>query len=82
MTRVTVRNPSTQLAFFVHLRVNRNQHGPEILPVLWRDNYFELMPGEERELTASYEADALQGAAPYVAVDGWNIARASVAARM
>jgi len=80
VTRVTVRNPSTHLAFLVHLRVNRRPHGREILPVLWRDNYFELMPGEEREMTASYAGDALQGATPYVAVDGWNIARASVAA--
>jgi len=82
VTRVTVRNPSSQLAFFIHFRVNKNEHGSEILPVLWQDNYFELMPGEEREITARYSKDVLQGATPYVAVNGWNIAAASVAARM
>ncbi len=81
-TRVTVKNPTAHLAFFVHFRVNRNEHGPEILPVLWQDNYFELMPGEEREITASYSKEALEGATPYVSVNGWNIAADSVAAGM
>jgi exo-1,4-beta-D-glucosaminidase len=80
VTRVTVRNPSSHLAFFIHLRVNKNEHGAEILPVLWQGNYFELMPGEEREVTASYSKGALQGAKPYVAVNGWNVAPVSVAA--
>ncbi|HVB28265.1 MAG TPA: hypothetical protein VNG91_00505, partial [Terriglobia bacterium] len=80
VTRVTVRNPSSHLAFFIHLRVDKNEHGDEVLPVLWQDNYFELMPGEERAVAASYSKDALQGARPYVAIDGWNIAAGSVAA--
>jgi len=80
MIRVTVKNPSSHLAFFIHLRVNRGEHGKEILPVLWQDNYFELMPGEEREIEASYSKGELQGARPYVGVDGWNITAGSVAA--
>jgi exo-1,4-beta-D-glucosaminidase len=82
VTRVTVKNPSSHLAFFIHLRVDRGERGGEILPVLWQDNYFELMPGEEREVSASYSNEALQGGEPYIAVDGWNIAAASVAAEM
>ncbi|MEJ2006812.1 MAG: beta galactosidase jelly roll domain-containing protein [Acidobacteriota bacterium] len=80
VTQVTVRNPSSHLAFFIHLRVNKNDHGDEILPVFWQNNYFELMPGEEREITASYSKAALQGATPYVAINGWNIAAGSVPA--
>jgi exo-1,4-beta-D-glucosaminidase len=79
--RVTVRNPSSHLAFFIHLRVNRGENGPEILPVIWQDNYFELMPGEEREITASYFKEELEGTIPYAAVDGWNIAAGSVTTR-
>jgi exo-1,4-beta-D-glucosaminidase len=82
VTRVTVRNPSSHLAFFIHLRVNKGENGPEVLPVIWQDNYFELMPGEEREISASYSKDILQGATAYVAVDGWNISAGSVAAGM
>ncbi|HKT11867.1 MAG TPA: glycoside hydrolase family 2 TIM barrel-domain containing protein [Terriglobia bacterium] len=82
VTRVTVKNPSAHLGFFIHLSVNRGEQGDEILPVLWQDNYFELMPGEERTIEASYSRDELQGAQPYVAVDGWNITPGSVAAGM
>ena len=82
VTRVTVKNPSSNLAFFIHLRVDKGEHGAEVLPVIWQDNYFELMPGEEREVNASYSKGELKGATPYVAVDGWNIASGSVAAGM
>jgi exo-1,4-beta-D-glucosaminidase len=82
VVRVTVRNPSPHLAFFIQLRVNKGENGPEVLPVIWQDNYFELMPGEEREVSASYPKDILQGITPYVAVDGWNISAGSVAAGM
>lgn len=80
VTSVTLRNRSSHLAFFTHLRIDRGDRGPEVLPVLWQDNYFELMPGEEREITASYSKDRLRGATPYVGVDGWNISAGSVAA--
>ncbi len=74
VTRVTVKNPSNNLAFFVHLQVNRGLKGEEVLPVLWQDNYFELMPGEEREVTATYARKDLAGQTPTVTADGWNIA--------
>ena len=82
VTRVTVRNPSSHLAFFVHLSVNKGEHGAEVLPVIWQDNYFELMPGEEREIAASYSKRELNGTTPYVAIDGWNIVAGSAPAEM
>lgn len=75
--RVTIANPTPHLAFAVHLRLLKGQGGEDVLPVLWDDNYFELMPGEKREITARYRASELAGARPVVEVDGWNIARAS-----
>jgi len=80
VTRARVRNPSSRLAFFIHLRVNKNEHGVEILPVLRQDNCVELTVGEERQVTTSYSKDALQDATPYRAVNGWKIAAGSVAA--
>ncbi len=72
-SRVVVENPSPNLAFFVHLRVTKGQGGEEVLPVFWQDNYFELMPGEKRELTAMYRTEDLEGAAPVVEVDAFNL---------
>jgi exo-1,4-beta-D-glucosaminidase len=73
-THVTVENPSKSLAFAVHLVVRRGAGGPEILPVLWEDNYFPLMPGEKRTVTASYRAAEVRRGKPQVEVEGWNAA--------
>jgi len=68
-----VENPGKNLAFAVHLKVNRSDDGEEVLPVLWQDNYFWLLPGEKRTITATYSAADLHGTAPKVSVGGWNI---------
>ncbi|HEY3973444.1 MAG TPA: glycoside hydrolase family 2 protein [Candidatus Sulfotelmatobacter sp.] len=73
ITHVTLQNPSKNLAFFVRLKVNKGAKGEEILPVVWEDNYISLMPGEKRELTATYRASELGAAKPTVEVTGWNI---------
>jgi exo-1,4-beta-D-glucosaminidase len=73
ITRVAVENPSGTLAFFVRLKVNKGAGGAEILPVLWQDNYLSLLPGEKRQLTATYRASQLGTAKPVVEVIGWNM---------
>ena len=73
VTHVTVENPETYLAFFIRLKVNRNADGPEILPVVWEDNYFSLLPGEKREIDARYQVSKLGSAPPIVEVSGWNV---------
>ena len=51
-----------------------------MLPVLWQDNYVSLMPGEEREISATYDAKLLGNAEPSVQVEGWNVSLQSVSA--
>src|SRR5204863_3327580 len=70
ITHVTVENSSKSLAFFIRLKVNKT--GKEILPVLWQDNYFSLLPGEKREVSATYRASELGTARRAVEVSGWN----------
>jgi exo-1,4-beta-D-glucosaminidase len=77
VAHVTVENPSPHLAFSVHLRLTKGHGGEELLPILWQDNYFPLMPGEKREITATYRIEDLQGTSPVVEVDGWNVASKS-----
>ena len=72
ITHITLENPTKSLAFFVRLKVNKGKAGEEILPVLWQDNYVSLLPGEKREITASYHASDLGSTSPYVEVKGWN----------
>jgi exo-1,4-beta-D-glucosaminidase len=72
-THVTLENPSKNLAFFVRLKVNKGKGGDEILPVVWQDNYVSLLPGEKREVTATYRAQELGAVQPTVEVSGWNV---------
>jgi exo-1,4-beta-D-glucosaminidase len=72
-TRVSVSNPTSHLAFFVHLRITKGKGGEEVLPILWEDNYFSLLPGDKREVAATYRQALLAGAEAVVEVDGWNV---------
>jgi exo-1,4-beta-D-glucosaminidase len=81
-TTVTLRNPHAALAFGIRLKVNRTVSGrvsaeapsdTEILPVLWQDNYFELLPGETRQITATYRTSDAGEGPPTVEVEGWNV---------
>ncbi len=68
-----VKNPSASVAFQVHLRVTRGKGGDDLVPILWDDNYFSLVPGEEKTVKATYDsADAL-GKPPVLELDGFNI---------
>ena len=57
----------------MRLKVDKGAKGEEILPVVWEDNYISLLPGEKREITASYRASELGASKPTVEVSGWNV---------
>lgn len=71
--RVKLHNPTKNLAFQVHLAIRHKNEDMETLPVLWSDNYIELMPGEERTVTAQFSSSDAIGAASELTVSGWNI---------
>ena len=73
VTHVAVENPGKTVAFFVRLKLDKGKNGEEILPVLWQDNYISLLPGEKREIAATYRASSLGTAKPEVEVSGWNV---------
>jgi exo-1,4-beta-D-glucosaminidase len=71
--KVTVSNPSNAVAFMVHLRVTRGKGGEDLTPIFWEDNYFSLLPGESRTVTAKFDPAGLDGKEPVVVLDGWNV---------
>ena len=79
--RVTFVNPSPALAFAVHLRVLKGKGGAELIPTFWTDNFLELMPGETREVTATYSHKDLGPSQPVISVEGWNLTPIEQAAR-
>jgi len=78
VARATLVNHSKSIAFFLRLKVKRENSAEEILPVIWEDNYFSLLPGEKREVTATVRASAV-GTNRFgrpdvvVSVKGWNV---------
>jgi len=79
--RISVRNPGRSIAFMVHLRVTKGQGGQDVTPIFWSDNYFSLLPGEQKEVTATYDASDLDGKGPILKVAGYNIEPQSVELR-
>jgi hypothetical protein len=70
---VTIENPSGSLAFSVNPRIIGATSKDLILPVLWDDNYFALLPKEKKTLKVTFAEENLNGEIPVLAIDGWNI---------
>jgi exo-1,4-beta-D-glucosaminidase len=75
VARVIVRNPGSNLAFFIHLEVVNGDNSEELLPVRWEDNFFSLLPGERRTVTAKYAKWNSRHVKPVVRLDGWNVTK-------
>ncbi len=71
--QVSVSNPSGAIAFMVHVRVTRGKDGEDLTPIFWQDNYFSLLPGEKRTVSARFDPAGLDGKEAVVVLDGWNV---------
>jgi exo-1,4-beta-D-glucosaminidase len=74
--RVELENTSAALAFQVSAAA-RTQTGGLIAPVIWSDNWIELVPGEKRVLTALMPDDGTD--APTVQIGSWNAGSQTIA---
>lgn len=72
---IKVKNPSSIIAFFVEFKVKAKKSGELILPVFWTDNDVSILPGEERELKASFNITDLHADEPILEFAGWNVKR-------
>ena len=70
---VTLANNTPHIAFFLRLQIMKGVKGDEVLPILWEDNFVTLLPGESREIAATYSHDALGGQPAALYVHGWNV---------
>lgn len=69
---LTVTNSGDTLAFFIRLRITKGQGGEDVLPIVFEDNYFSLVPGEHKQITTSYRVSDSEGAPPFGKVEAWN----------
>ena len=72
-----VKNPSAGVAFQVLLRATKGQGGDDIVPIFWDDNYFSLLPGEEKSVSATYDLSDAEGKPAVLELSGYNIVPAT-----
>lgn len=70
---VTLKNPTDHLAFMVYLDLKKGTTTSSVTPVFWQENFFSLLPGEERTVSGYCHTRNLQGQPPHLTVGGWNI---------
>ena len=75
---ITAKNPSSSVAFQVHFRITKGAGGDDLVPIFWDDNYFSLLPGEEKTISVYADMDDLEGKDAVLELDGYNIAPATV----
>jgi len=73
LSNVRVKNPSASVAFMIHLRAYRRENGEDMTPIFWTENYFSLLPGEEKSISAHFASGDLQGNDVVFQIDGYNI---------
>jgi hypothetical protein len=70
---VSLSNSTPTVAPAVRLKMQRAGSGQRVLPVFYSDNYFGLLPGENKTVTLELPAESLAGGAPEIMLEGWNI---------
>ena len=69
---LTVRNDGPVLALMLRLKVMDSGTGDLVLPVLYSDNYFFLMPGESKTVRVKVRKEDCAGR-PYLTMSGFNV---------
>jgi len=78
---IRVKNSSTTVAFQICLRLADDKGGLDVVPVFYDENYFSLLPGEERIIAVTYDTAQLHGAHPAIQIGGFNIVPSDVPIR-
>jgi hypothetical protein len=74
---VRVSNPTPSIALAVRLKVVGKTSRARVLPAMYEDNYFSILPRESKTVAIHFPISALAGETPALAVEGWNIKQES-----
>ncbi|MBQ1736615.1 MAG: beta-glycosidase, partial [Muribaculaceae bacterium] len=74
---ITLRNHGNSPAVMMRLNL-KGDDGEQILPVIYSDNYFHLMPGETRTIGIDWKVEDARGCQPIVEISGMNVTKTTV----
>ena len=69
-----LKNDMSAPCLMIRLQVKGKNTGERILPVFFSDNYFSLLPGDEKTVTMTFCHRDTRGEKPIVTVSGFNLA--------
>lgn len=69
----TLKNETTTPAVMIRLKVSGSKTAGRILPVFFSDNFFSLMPGEEKTVTMRLQNADTRGEQPVADISGFNL---------
>ena len=75
--KVTLTNKGSVPALMLRLKLVSKSTGEMVLPVIYSDNYFSLMPGESRVIDIEAAPEDLSGKAG-VEITGFNLSPKSI----
>jgi len=75
--KVIVGNSSSDIALQVRIKATDPKTGDIILPVYYEDNYFCLLPGEQKSVTVDIEKLYFDGT-PDFSISGFNVTESAV----
>lgn len=70
---ITLKNESNTPALMIRINVVGDKDSEQILPIFYSDNYFALLPGEEKLVEFNWKDIDSRGNKPKVVVSGYNI---------
>ena len=75
--KLTITNRGNVPAVMLRLNL-KGDDGEQILPVIYSDNYFHLMPGESRDIEIKWDYRDARGCKPVIEITGMNIEKTIV----
>lgn len=71
---ITISNPNNETAFFIRLKII-NLKNELVLPSFFTDNYFTLMPDEEKQVRLSFHPGnkLINKSELKLVIEGWNV---------
>ena len=70
---VTLTNPTSTPALMTRINVVGDKDGDQFLPILYEDNYFALLPGEQKEVSVRWKDVDTRGNSPVIRITGYNV---------
>ncbi len=70
---VSISNPSTAIALAIRLKALHADTGVRILPIMYDDNYFSLLPSEARQITIGFPHPSTNDKSNQLELEGWNV---------